>query len=270
MDMPAGQRETSSPTFSVRAAFLINNVDFLIYSYKIPADGWSMKNKKILITGGSEGLGKEIARRCHSLGANVTILARNEKKLLAASKEIGCNYIVGDVSDLQSCKTILEKISDLDILINNAGIWSDDESESENIEIIQKTMDTNLTGAIYLTELFLPKFKAQNNGTIFFTNSSAGWKFGNDPTARSYSASKWGLRGYAEALEKHLKGTKIKIISFYPGGMDTNIFEKSGWKKSVSHNQVWQADVKKIADAAIFALNTPDNINIGTIRVRKN
>lgn len=227
-----------------------------------------MKDKKILITGGSEGLGKEIAKKCITLGASVCILARNKEKLTATAKEIGCDYIVCDITDLDSCKVVVDKIGDIDILINNAGVWSDDKSESKNIEVIQQTLDVNLKGAIYLTELFLPKFKQRGNGTLFFTNSSAGWKFGNDPVARTYSASKWGLRGYAEALEAHLKPTKIKVVSLYPGGMETDMFEKSGWEKSTAHNQSWQADIEKVADAAVFALNTPDDINIGTVRVR--
>ncbi len=229
-----------------------------------------MKDKKVLITGGSEGLGKAIAKKCAALGADVTILARNEAKLIAAAKEIGCQYLICDITNLQSCKSAADKIGDIDILVNNAGVWSDDKSESKDIATIQQTIEINLTGAIYLTELFLPKFKQRGNGTIFFTNSSAGWKFGNDPVARSYSASKWGLRGYAEALETHLKPTKIKVISLYPGGMETNMFEKSGWEKTTAHNQTWQADVEKVANAAVFALSAPDDINIGTVRVRGN
>ncbi|MDR1691657.1 MAG: SDR family oxidoreductase [Rickettsiales bacterium] len=227
-----------------------------------------MKNKKVLITGGSEGLGFAIAKKCAALGADVIILSRNEKKLSSAAKEIGCDYIVCDITDLKNCKIAAGKAGDIDILVNNAGVWSDDKSESKDMATIQQTLDTNLKGAIYLTELFLPKFKEHGTGTIFFTNSSAGWKFGNDPVARAYSASKWGLRGYAEALETYLKPTKIKVISLYPGGMNTDMFEKSGWEKSTAHNQPWQADVNKVADAAVFALNTPDDINIGTVRVR--
>jgi short-subunit dehydrogenase len=227
-----------------------------------------MKDKKVLITGGSEGLGFAIAKKCAALGAKVVIISRDEEKLSSAAKEIGCDYIVCDITDLENCKTAADKASDIDILVNNAGVWSDDKSESKNIAVIQQTLDVNLRGAIYLTELFLPKFKQRGTGTIFFTNSSAGWKFGNDSVARAYSASKWGLRGYAEALEALLKQTKIKVISLYPGGMNTNMFEKSGWEKSSAHDQPWQANVDKVADAAVFALNAPDDINIGTIRVR--
>lgn len=179
-------------------------------------------------------------------------------------------FIVCDITKLQDCKMVADKINDIDILVNNASVWSDDKSELNNLEIIQQTMDTNLTGAIYLTECYLQKFKEEKKGTIFFTNSSAGWKFGNDPVARSYSASKWGLRGYAEALEVYLKSSKVKVISLYPGGMDTDLFEKSGWDKTAAHNQTWQANVEKIADAAVFAINQPDDINIGVVRVRRN
>jgi 3-oxoacyl-[acyl-carrier protein] reductase len=228
-----------------------------------------MKDKKVLITGGSDGLGFEIAKKCHALDAKVILLSRGEERLKQSAEQIGCDYIACDITSINDCKAVADKVGALDILVNNAGIWADEKSGTTDLSVIARTIDTNLTGAIYLTELFLPKMKEQGNGTIFFTNSSAGWGYGNDPQARTYSASKWGLRGFAEALEIHLKGTRIKVVTMYPGGMDTNMFEKSGWEKSTARGQSWQGDVEKFANAAVFALNQPDDVNIGVIRVRK-
>ncbi|MCL2330985.1 MAG: SDR family NAD(P)-dependent oxidoreductase [Proteobacteria bacterium] len=228
-----------------------------------------MKNKKILITGGSEGLGKAMAKKLRDLGASVIILARNEKNLAAAAKEIGCEYVVCDISSLQDCLAVKNKLGDIDILVNNAGIWTDDDLEEKHPEKIHAAFETNVIGAIQMTNMFLPRMKELNRGTIFFTNSVSGRFPITDPEARTYSATKWGLRGYAEALKDHLKNTKVKVIQIHPCGFDTNIFESSGWDKKSAHTQSWMTATENIASAAVFALNQPDDINVSSIVIDK-
>ncbi|MDR1207259.1 MAG: SDR family oxidoreductase [Rickettsiales bacterium] len=228
-----------------------------------------MKNKKVLITGGSEGLGKAMARKLHDMGASVIIAARDEQKLAAAAKEIGCDYVKCDITDLSSCQNAARIAGDIDILVNNAGIWTDDDVEVDNPERARVALETNLLGAIFMTNQFLSKMREKNSGTIFFTNSVSGRFPIMDPSARTYSASKWGLRGYAEALKEELKTTKIKVIQIHPCGFDTNIFESSGWDKSSAHNQSWMTGTENIANAAVFALTQPDDINVSSIVVDK-
>jgi len=228
-----------------------------------------MKNKKVLITGGSDGLGKTLAQKLHNLGASIIILARNEQKLAATASEIGCDYIVCDITNLQNCQNAAAKIGNIDILINNAGIWTDDDVEQTNPELARHALETNLLGAIFVTNQFLPRMQEKNSGTIFFTNSVSGRFPIVDPQARSYSASKWGLRGYAESLKEYLKDTKIKVIQIHPCGFDTNFFEKSGWEKQASHNQPWMTSMENIADAAVYALTAPDDINVSSVVIEK-
>jgi len=232
-----------------------------------------MKNKKIVITGGSEGLGKLLAQKLTAQGAEVIILSKNKNKLVGTAKEIGCDYIVCDIRDWQNCQDacnqIKEKYGDIDILINNAGIWTDDGLEFKNPLLAKDAIETNLLGAIYMTNCFLPRFRELNRGTIFFTNSVSGRFPIVDPQARTYSASKWGLRGYSESLKEYLKDTKIKIIQLYPCGFDTNLFETSGWDKSTAHNQPWMTSAENIANAAVFALSAPIDINISSVVIEK-
>lgn len=230
----------------------------------------NVKNKKVLITGGSEGLGKALAKKLHDMGALVTILSRSEDKLKSAASEIGCNYIVCDITRLPDCNKAKQQIGDIDILINNAGIWTDDDLEKTNPEKIAATFQVNVIGAIHMTSMFLPEMQELNRGTIFFTNSISGIFPIVDPEARTYSATKWGLRGYAESLKEYLKNTKVKVIQIHPCGFDTNIFETSGWDKNISHNQPWMTNIENILNAAIFALNQPDDINVSTIVIDKN
>ncbi|MFA7187880.1 MAG: SDR family oxidoreductase [Alphaproteobacteria bacterium] len=229
----------------------------------------NIENKKVLITGGSEGLDKALAKKMHDMGASVTILSRSEAKLKLVASEIGCKYIICDITNLEDCKKVKQEIGDIDILINNAGVWTDDNLEKTNPEKIASTLQVNIIGAIQMTSMFLPRMKELNHGTIFFTNSISGRFPIADPEARTYSASKWGLRGYAEALKEDLKNTKIKVIQIHPCGFDTNIFESSGWDKNISHNQPWMTSTENIANAAMFSLNQPDDINISSIVIDK-
>lgn len=232
-----------------------------------------MKNKKVVITGGSEGLGKEVAKRLTALGAKVIILARNEEKLAAAAKEIGCDYMFCNVGDLQCCyeahEEITKKYGDIDILMNNAGIWTDDALEETNPGLIYQAFETNIIGAIQMTNQFLPRFKELNHGTFLNINSVSGRFPIVDSEARTYSATKWALRGYSEALKEHLKGTNIKVIQIFPCGFDTNIFETSGWSKEDAHNQSWMAKVETIAESVVFALTAPNDVTIGSIVIEK-
>ena len=229
----------------------------------------NIENKKVLITGGSEGLGKALAKKLHDMGALVTILSRSEDKLKLAASEIGCNYIVCDITKLEDCNKAKQEIGDIDILISNAGVWTDDNLEKTSPEKIAAAFQVNTIGAIQMTNMFLPKMQELNHGIIFFTNSISGRFPIADPEARTYSATKWGLRGYAEALKEDLKNTKIKVIQIHPCGFDTNIFETSGWDKNISHKQIWMTNVDNIANAAVFALNQPDDINISSVVIDK-
>lgn len=234
----------------------------------------NIKNKKIVITGGSEGLGKAMAKKLHEMGAVVMILAINKEKLDIATAEIGCDSIVCDITKLEDCKKahafIVSKYGNIDILVNNAGIWIDDNLEKKLPERIFEAFNTNVIGSINMTNMFLQSIKESNKGTIFFTNSVSGRFPITDPEAKTYSATKWGLRGYAEALKEELKRTNIKVIQIHPCGFDTNIFESSGWSKKDSHNQPWMTSVENIANAAVFALNQPDDINVSSIVIDKN
>ncbi|MCL2440074.1 MAG: SDR family oxidoreductase [Alphaproteobacteria bacterium] len=233
----------------------------------------NLKNKKILITGGSSGLGASLAKKLKSAGANVMILALDDSKLAATAAQIGCDYIACDLRDLGQCKraaaAVKAKFGSLDILVNNAGIWTDEGVEAKNPTRVEDTINTNVVGPIYLTNQFLDEFKSRNSGTIFFTNSVSGRFPITDVGANAYVASKFGLFGYAEALKSSLKNTNIKIIQLHPCGFDTDIFESSGWPHEAAHNQPWMTSTENIANAAMFALSAPTGINISTVVVDK-
>ena len=192
--------------------------------------------KVVLITGGSDGLGKEIARVFKD-DFLVIILADKEEKLKKTAKELGVDYFVCDVSSYKNCEEIFNKIiqeyKKIDCLINNAGIWIEGFLEENEFEKIKKTVEINLLGSIYLTKLVVPLMKKQKSGDLIFINSQAGL---NAKAKRSvYTATKWGLNGFAKSLQQELLPFNIRVLNFYPGKMKTLLFEKAGVEKDLSN-----------------------------------
>jgi NADP-dependent 3-hydroxy acid dehydrogenase YdfG len=229
-----------------------------------------MKDKKILITGGTSGLGKELARKLTELGAKVIIAARDETRGNAVAAELGCKYIFCNVGDLQSCYELHEQIGDVDILINNAGIWTDDRLEEKDPSRMFAAFEVNVIGMIQLCNLFLPDLRKKDYGTIVNVSSvSALPLIAPDIFAKTYAATKAAVKRYSEALKADLKGTKIKVIQFFPDGFDANLYESAGWDKESAHNQTWMLNASDVADCLVFALTRPEDMHISSMVVEK-
>ena len=166
--------------------------------------------KTILITGGSEGLGREIARRL-AQSNKVVILAPSQEKTQEAAQEIGCDYVVADVSDYgqveAAVSSVIEKFGSVDVLINNAGLWIEGPLEENDPKRIADVVHVNTVGPMFLTRALLPHFKHNGKGVIINVISQAGL-YGK--ALRSvYHASKWAVTGFTKSLQEELKGTGI-------------------------------------------------------------
>ena len=193
----------------------------------------SLKDKWILITGASKGLGKEMAIIFAQAGANLILTARSadllEKlkgRILTGGSE--CITVVGDLRDnvvLDAVKSLcLEK--QLDILVNNAGVVDITPLEGVSDERVDEVIELNLTIPIKLTKGVIEMFKARRRGVIVNVNSAGGKKPVPDHTI--YCASKYGFNGFAESLKLEIKGLGIRIISVCPGKMATELFTAAG------------------------------------------
>jgi NADP-dependent 3-hydroxy acid dehydrogenase YdfG len=232
-----------------------------------------MNGKKVVITGGSSGLGAALARKLTAMGAQVIILARDKARLAAAASNIGCDCAVCDVRELESCQAahrqIADKYGDIDILINNAGIWTDNNLEIENPTRAKDAIETNLLGAIYVTNCFLPRMREANHGAIFFTNSVSGRFPIVDSEAGTYSASKWGLRGYAGCARRPCPSRWLQIC-LYRIRTDVFVLFLSLWISGIpSASRPWMTSVENIANAAVFTLTATDDINISSVVIEK-
>lgn len=226
-----------------------------------------LKNKVIVITGSSQGLGETLAYKVAKEGARVALVARTEKLLKKVKemiiKEKGeVEYFVCDITKIENIKSAVGKIAEqfgnIDILVNNAGVWTDDEIEKNNPEQARLALETNVLGNIWMTKEILPMMKKQNKGYIFNVISTSGLADWDNTNWQTYGATKWAMTGFTKSLKDSLKGTKIKVTSFFPGGMDTNIFENAGIKNY--HNLPWMMKKEDAADIIIFALTRPDDV----------
>lgn len=224
-----------------------------------------LKNKSVVITGGSDGLGFSLAKAFLAKGALVNLIARDENKLDLAVKELGSNAkgFVADVSNWQEIEQVAQKIESIDILINNAGVWIEGSLLDNEIAKIDQAIDINLKGVIYATKAFLPKLKKETEGHILNVVSTSGLK-GRDGQS-VYCASKFGVSGFTEALKVDLEKTNVKVTGFYPGGMRTHLFDKAGNPKA---NQDWMK-TDKVAEIIAFMLEQDMNMVMDQVVLNK-
>lgn len=185
------------------------------------------QNKVVAITGGSDGIGKALIELLIPLGAKIATCARNEEKLSAITSAYNSSQLIGvraDVSVFEDCKNFVDitvkTFGGIDILINNAGISMRAELKDADVEVIKRVMDVNFMGSVYCTKLALNSIM-QRKGTIVGISSIAGYR--GLPGRSGYSASKFALNGWLEALRTELLETGVNVMWVCPGFTKSNI-----------------------------------------------
>jgi len=190
-----------------------------------------LKNKVVLITGASSGIGRCIASDFSQFQLKTLILvARNQSKLDETASSIKQNFeilpISCDVSRKEDVKhigkVILDRYGYIDILINNAGIGLFGRVEKISVEEIEHVSFTNYFGMIYFTKIFLDSMIKRKTGHIINIASLAA-SFGI-PGMAAYCGSKFAMLGFSESLNRELKDTGIKVSVISPIGVKTNFF----------------------------------------------
>ena len=187
----------------------------------------NFKDKTVIITGGSEGVGAAAARKFADAGANLLLVARGKKKLDAIATELRARTRVEifamDVSDAEACASLFKKaefdFGRVDVLINNAGYHQRGPVESVDAADLGKMIDVNLKAPIVLSRLVLPYLRESGGGAIINVGSLAGRT--PIPFSAAYSASKSGLRAFTYSLGDELRDAGIKIAVVAPGPIDT-------------------------------------------------
>ncbi len=230
----------------------------------------NLKNKVVLITGSSDGLGRSLAIKLAKAGAKIALVSRSETKLKEAKKIIGdlAEYFICDIGEPDQIEravgAIVKKFKTIDILINNAGIWLQGATEAVDPEKIKSVFQANILGLIYMTRAVLPILKKRPEAIIFNVISNSGLEPSGDWGI--YAGTKFAARGFSESLRLELAGTNIKVMAFYPGGMDTDLFVKAGADK---RHEPWMMKKDEVGEIIEFMLTRPKDITIHAVEVTK-
>ncbi len=187
----------------------------------------NLKNKKILITGGSEGIGNSLLREFINRGAtDLAIVGRREGPLQRAANEFpNANIITvpGDVSRVEDLDNIVHTIANawggLDILVNNAGVVSAGLLEDMTDNDIINQVNINVTGVLLLTKKCLPLLQKSHEGAII--NVSSGLGYIANPFYSVYAATKAAVRQFSDAMRRELHAYPIHVMTIYPTATDT-------------------------------------------------
>ena len=216
--------------------------------------------KHVLITGGSDGLGRITAAKLQQADFIVTILAMEEVKMKTVARELKCGYVVADVSDAAQVKTAVRRAEQaggpIDIVINNAGVWLQGPLDATDDAAVRRVMDVNALGVINTTKAVVPGMKTRRSGRIINVISQAGL-YGKAERA-VYNASKWALTGFTKSMQMELKPSNISVVGFYPGAMNTQLFAKAGDFKDRSK----ALDPSIAAGALVFVCNLPNDVDV--------
>ena len=188
-----------------------------------------IKDKVVVITGSSKGLGKSLAYAFTEKGAKVVVNARNKNELIEVASDIGALPVVADVTKekevLVLADAVIDKYGRIDIWINNAGIWMPHVPiEEMDWKRVHELMEVNLFGTIYGSKAALVQMRKQGSGVIVNIISTSGLQ--GRPDSSGYCASKYAARGFTESLRVEAKNSNIKVIAVYPGGMKTHLFDE--------------------------------------------
>lgn len=233
----------------------------------------NLNNKVILITGASDGLGKQIALKLAKENTVLALLGRNQEKLELVrdeSEKLGAKKVgiySCDIRNLSDLKNTFVKIKNdfgkVDILINNAGIWQKlSPAEEITDETVDDVIKTNLVAQIELTNLVLPILKEQKEAAIINIISQSGIVAQEGQSV--YTASKFGMRGFSEVLKVELEKSNVRVANICQSGVDTKMFDKTGEKVP---NEIF-TNPSDLADVVVFMLSRPEKIWLHEVWVK--
>lgn len=223
----------------------------------------SLNNKRILITGSTDGLGKLLAIHLSKKGAHITIHGRNEQKTQETLNQLpgeGHSSVVCNFNNLDEVESIFSTIESVDILINNAGIWEEGTTHTTNPERIIQVVNIDLTAHMLVTRILLPVLRESEFGQILNVSSISGVEIDSNEFYTFYAAAKFGIQGFTESLIKEYYNSNLRIMGFYPGDMATSLFGKAN--KEIAKNESWMFDPQESAEAIEFMLTRNPKVNV--------
>lgn len=239
----------------------------------------NIKDKVVVITGASSGLGEAAAKHLAELGATIVLGARRADRIETLADEINGNggkalAIAADVTKLDQVKKLVdsavEKFGRVDVILNNAGIMPLSPIDRLNVEEWEKMIDVNIKGVLNGIAAVLPYMKEQKSGQIINTSSVAGHKIFAGSAV--YSATKFAVRALTEGLRMETKAYNIRTTIVCPGAVKTELLEHITEADIQQANQDYVGSVgispDSFARMVAFAISQPEDVDVNEIIFR--
>lgn len=236
----------------------------------------AIKDKVVVITGASSGLGEAAARHLVRHGAKLVLGARRLERLQALAKDLALGNDVAvrtDVRDYEQVKHLVDHgvqlYGRIDVIINNAGLMPQSLLERAKVEEWDRMIDVNIKGVLYGIAAALPYMKAQKAGHIINVSSVAGHKVG--PGGAVYSATKHAVRVISEGLRQEVKPYNIRTTVISPGAVATELPDsitdpEAAERIRLVYELAIPAD--SFADMVVFAMSQPEEVDVNEILYR--
>ena len=224
-----------------------------------------MKDKCVLVTGSSSGIGYEITSNLLDLGAKVIGIARNHDKSNLENKNYityNCDVSVHDKLEIL-LKQILKDHPQINCLISNAGYGNFGPLENYSTSQINKFLSTNLTSHLVITKHLLPHFKRNKIGDIIFIGSEAGLSGAKNGSL--YCTAKFGLKGFSEALSKDVVNNNIRVSIINPGMVRTDFFENLNFEPGDSEENA--ISLRDVSSTVAYILGLSRNTIVDEINL---
>jgi 3-hydroxy acid dehydrogenase/malonic semialdehyde reductase len=237
-----------------------------------------LKDKIILITGASSGIGMACANYFAKVGAKLLLCARRVDILDQLAAQLRSKYTVEvhtfklDIRLHSEVKLALQNLPDswknVDILINNAGLAAGlDPVQEGNVQDWEDMIDTNIKGLLYITREILPQMVEKNSGHIINIGSIAGHQV--YPNGVVYCATKFAVNALSSGLRMDLFGKKIRVTTIDPGAVETNFsavrFKGDAKRAAAVYKGMQALTPDDIADAVLYCASCPPHVNISEV-----
>jgi 3-oxoacyl-[acyl-carrier protein] reductase len=212
-----------------------------------------LRNKVALITGGTAGIGRAIAKTLGQAGARVAITGRDERRLTESAGALGAYPIHADVANEEDVKRtyreVLEKFGDLDILVNNAGFGVFKSLADFDRESFEAVFATNVTGAMLMGREAAKIFIEKKSGNIVNVASTAALR--GAPSGSAYYGSKFALRGMTECWRAELRRYNIRVFLVNPSEVLTNFAATAGFPQKDNGTKLRAEEIAYIVKAML-------------------
>ena len=236
-----------------------------------------IKDKVVIITGASSGLGEATARRLAKNGAKLMLAARREERLKELVAEIQkdggtAKYQVTDVTDQSQVEALAKATHQayerIDVLVNNAGLMPLSPLDETKVDEWDKMVDVNIKGVLYAIAAVLPIMRQQKSGHVINLSSVAGHKV--FPGGTVYCATKFAVKAISEGIRLESNG-EIRSTNISPGAVDTeltNTISHDETAKNVNEMYSVAIDADAIARAITFAIEQPADVDVNEMIIR--